>query len=120
MNSEKAKEALGLASQAEGKLERRTAPGRGRVIAITGAMTFLGRSLVRLLAEAEDVARVVVVDLENPDTSGPATTFYAVDLTQPGADARLAEILQAERIDTLVHLAFLEAPTPAVARAREP
>ncbi|HKP61292.1 MAG TPA: NAD-dependent epimerase/dehydratase family protein [Polyangiales bacterium] len=119
MNAEKGADALGLAAQGEGKLERRNAPGRGRVIAITGAMTFLGRSLVRMLAEADDVARVVVVDLENPDTAGPATTFYAVDLTQPGADARLAEILQAERIDTLVHLAFLEAPTPAVAWAHE-
>jgi UDP-glucose 4-epimerase len=93
--------------------------GRGRAVAITGAMTFLGRSLVRLLADAEDVSRVVVVDLENPDTAGPSTTFYAVDLTQPGADARLAEILQAEQIDTLVHLAFLEAPTAAVGWAHE-
>ncbi|HET6337456.1 MAG TPA: NAD-dependent epimerase/dehydratase family protein [Polyangiales bacterium] len=118
MSSEKGAGAAGLASQAEGKLPTRTAKGR-RVIAITGAMTFLGRSLVRLLAEADDVARVVVVDLENPDTAGPATTFYAVDLTQPGADARLAEILQAERIDTLVHLAFLEAPTAAVGWAHE-
>src|ERR1700755_3627430 len=87
---------------------------RRRAIAITGAMTFLGRSLVRLLAEDQDVERVVVVDLENPDTAGPATTFYAVDLTLQGADARLAEILQAERIDTLVHLPFLDAPTSAV------
>jgi UDP-glucose 4-epimerase len=119
MSSEKVASAAGLASQAEGTLPQRTANGQRRVIAITGAMTFLGRSLVRLLADSADVARVVVVDLENPDTAGPATTFYAVDLTQPGADARLAEILQAERIDTLVHLAFLEAPTPATGWAHE-
>jgi UDP-glucose 4-epimerase len=119
MSSEKVASAAGLASQAEGTLPQRTANGQRRVIAITGAMTFLGRSLVRLLADSDDFARVVVVDLENPDTAGPATTFYAVDLTQPGADARLAEILQAERIDTLVHLAFLEAPTPAVGWAHE-
>lgn len=91
----------------------------GRAVAITGAMTFLGRALVRLLFEAEDVSRVVVIDLEKPDTAGPSTTFYALDLTQPGADARLAEILQGERIDTLVHLAFLEAPTAAVGWAHE-
>ncbi|HWA76315.1 MAG TPA: NAD-dependent epimerase/dehydratase family protein [Polyangiaceae bacterium] len=108
-----------LASQAGSALPKRSANDQRRVIAITGAMTFLGRSLVRLLADAEGVARVVVVDLENPDTAGPSTTFYAVDLTQPGADARLAEILQAEQIDTLVHLAFLEAPTPAVGWAHE-
>jgi UDP-glucose 4-epimerase len=119
MSSEKVAGAAGLAAQAEGTLPQRTANGQRRVIAITGAMTFLGRTLVRLLADADDVARVVVVDLENPETSGPSTTFYAVDLTQPGADARLAEILQAERIDTLVHLAFLETPTPAIGWAHE-
>jgi UDP-glucose 4-epimerase len=119
MSSEKGAGAAGLASQAEEVPRRTGGGGQRRVIAITGAMTFLGRSLVRLLAQAEDVARVVVVDLENPDTAGPSTTFYAVDLTQPGADARLAEILQAEQIDTLVHLAFLEAPTTAVGWAHE-
>ena len=112
MNSDTGADASSLAAA-------RSPQVHGRVIAITGAMTFLGRSLVRLLAEAEGVARVVVVDLENPDTAGPATTFYAVDLTQPGADARLAEILKAEQIDTLLHLAFLEAPTTAVAWAHE-
>lgn len=118
MSSEKGSRAAGLATHDDGSLSEQPAGGQRRVIAITGAMTFLGRSLVRLLAEAAD-ARVVVVDLENPDTAGPSTTFYSVDLTQPGADARLAEIVQAERIDTLVHLAFLEAPTPAVAWAHE-
>ena len=119
MNSDKDADAAGLAPHSAGKLEARGAGTRSRAIAITGAMTFLGRSLVQLLAEADDGARVIVVDLENPDTANARTTFYAVDLTQPGADARLAEILQAERIDTLVHLAFLEAPTNAVAWAHE-
>lgn len=110
----------GLASLPDAGLKgRNQGRGTGRAVAITGAMTFLGRSLVRLLADADDVSRVVVVDLENPDTAGPSTTFYAMDLTQPGADARLAEILQAERIDTLVHLAFLEAPTQAIGWAHE-
>jgi len=125
MTGDHATDGSGLAARGESNLNARVrsprarADGRGRAVAITGAMTFLGRSLVRLLANAEDVSRVVVVDLENPDTAGPSTTFYAVDLTQPGADARLAEILQAEQIDTLVHLAFLEAPTAAVGWAHE-
>jgi UDP-glucose 4-epimerase len=92
---------------------------RGRSIAISGANTFLGRNLVGLLGEDERVSRIVVVDVENPSTSGPKTSFYDVDLTQPGVDSRLAEILHAEAVDTFVHLAFLESPTQATAFAHE-
>jgi UDP-glucose 4-epimerase len=92
---------------------------RGRVIAITGVSTFLGRSLVMQLAEAEDVDHVVVVDSVNPMPTGLKTVFYAMDLTQPGMEARLSEVLQAERVDCVVHLALLETPLYAVAWAHE-
>ena len=92
---------------------------RGRSIAVSGASTFLGRRLIALLAEADDVTRIVVVDTTNPETASPKTSFYAIDLTQPGVDARLAEVLQAEQIDTFVHLALLESPITAIAWAHE-
>jgi UDP-glucose 4-epimerase len=44
---------------------------------------------------------------------------YDVDLTQPVAEERIAEILAAERVDTVVHLAFLASPTHASAWAHE-
>lgn len=91
----------------------------GRSIAVSGANTFLGRSLVGLLGEDPQVSRIVVVDVENPNTAGPKTSFYEVDLTQPGVDSRLAEILHAEAVDTFVHLSFLENPTQATAFAHE-
>jgi len=89
------------------------------VVALSGADTFLGRSLVGLLEEDDRVARIVAADVQRPPTAGHKTRFYEVDLTQPSVDARLAEILQAEDVDTLLHLAFLASPTHATAWAHE-
>lgn len=106
-----------LASRAaEGMLRSRRV---GRSIAVTGANTFLGRHLVGVLGEDPRVSRIVVVDVENPTTSGTKTSFYEMDLTQTGADSRLAEILQAEAVDTFVHLSLQEDPTQATAFAHE-
>jgi UDP-glucose 4-epimerase len=52
-------------------------------------------------------------------TAGPKTCFYDLDLTQPGVDSRLSEILLAEGVDTVVHLGLLENPTQATAFAHE-
>lgn len=100
-----------------GHLKRR--PQRGRVIAVTGARTFLGRNLVALLEEDPSVTKVVVIDIRNAPTAGPKTCFYDVDLTQPGVESRLSEILHAEDVHGLCHLAFAESPIQAVAWAHE-
>ena len=93
-------------------------PGR-RVVALSGAASFLGANLVGLLEEDERVQRIVAVDIKAPATAGKKTRVYEVDFTQPATEARLAEILAAERADTLVHLAFLASPTHAAAWAHE-
>ena len=94
-------------------------PSSGRVIALTGARTFLGRSLVGLLEEDPSVARVVVVDTENASTAGPKTRYYDIDRTQPTTSARLAEILAAEGVTDFVHLGFLQLPSRQAAWAHE-
>jgi UDP-glucose 4-epimerase len=80
-------------------------------------------NLVGLLEEDDRVARIVVIDIKSPSGAPPGagrkTRAYDVDLTQPTAEARLAEILAAERVDTLVHLAFLSSPSHAAAWAHE-
>jgi UDP-glucose 4-epimerase len=106
-----------LASRSHDSMTR--ARRRGRSVAVTGANTFLGRNLVGLLAEDETVSRIVVLDLRKPETLGAKTSFYEIDLTQPGVESRLAEILHAEAVDTFVHLAFLESPTQATAWGHE-
>ncbi|MEB2313795.1 MAG: NAD-dependent epimerase/dehydratase family protein [Sorangiineae bacterium] len=93
--------------------------GRPRVVAVTGAASFLGRNLVGLLEEDERVRRIVSVDIATPATAGSKTRVYDVDLTAPAAEERVAEIFAAEGVDCLVHLAFLASPTHASAWAHE-
>ncbi len=101
---------------------RVAAGSAGQVVAIVGARSFLGSNLTGLLEEDDHVRRIVALDTEAPALSagrGAKTRAYALDLTDPKADARLAEILTAERVDTLVHLAFLPTPSHAAAWAHE-
>jgi hypothetical protein len=65
------------------------------------------------------VGRIVAFDVKNPPSAGRKTRFYKVDLTQPSVDARIAEVLAAEVVDTFLHLAFLSSPTHASAWAHE-
>jgi UDP-glucose 4-epimerase len=92
---------------------------RARVVAITGAAGFLGSNLVGSLEEDDRIGRVVAIDAGATPTAGRKTRSYEVDLTQPTAEARVAEILAAERVDAVAHLAFLSAPTHATAWAHE-
>ena len=91
----------------------------GRVVAFTGAASFLGRNLIGVLEEDDTVQRIVAIDVEAPVTAGRKTRFYEVDLTQPGAEVRLAEIFAADEVDTVVHLGFLTSPSHATAWAHE-
>lgn len=85
-----------------------SAPG---VIAVTGLDGLVGRSLVgRLLARSAGL-RVVGLDLRRPMRFDSRARFQRVDLTEPTADGRLAEILRAERVEALVHTAFRADPT---------
>jgi UDP-glucose 4-epimerase len=90
-----------------------------RVVALTGASSFLGRNLIGVLEEDPRTSRIVAIDVKSPDTGGPKTRMYEVDLTTPLSEERVAEILAAEKVDTFLHLAFLSSPTPAVAWAHE-
>lgn len=107
-----------MSVQASGPSLRRTAP-RLPVIAVTGATSFLGANLIGLLEEDPRVERIVAIDARPPSTAGKKTRSYEVDLADPSAEARLTEILLAERAHTLVHLAFLASPHKASAWAHE-
>jgi UDP-glucose 4-epimerase len=75
--------------------------------------------LVGLLEEDDRIRRIVAIDVKPPATSAGKTRLYEVDLTQPTAEARVAEIFSAERVDAVAHLAFLSSPTHATAWAHE-
>jgi UDP-glucose 4-epimerase len=89
------------------------------VVAITGASSFLGRNLVGMLEEDEQVRRIVSLDVESPRTAGQKTRLYDVDLTQPTAEERVAEIFAAEGVDTVAHMAFFMSPSHAAPYAHE-
>jgi UDP-glucose 4-epimerase len=85
-----------------------SAPG---VIAVTGLHGFIGQQLVPRLLSRQASLRVIGIDLRRPMRFDERARFHRIDLTEPTADGRLAEVLQAERVEALVHAAFRADPT---------
>ena len=92
---------------------------RGLRVAFTGAASFLGQNLIGLLEEDARVERIVALDVEPPASGAAKTLFCDIDLTRPLAAERIADALREQRVDTLVHLAFLASPSRAKAWAHE-
>ncbi len=88
-------------------------------IAITGLRTFLGQRLVERLSAQPRRARVVGFDVRRPYRLEHKIAYHALDLTEPSASARLAELLEAERVDVVVHAAFRRVPTPDLEQDHE-
>ncbi len=82
-----------------------------RVVAVTGAHSFLGLQIIKRLENDRRYLKVLAIDIRKPDIPMVKTQFYKLDLTLPTADAEIAQILHREEADTLVHLAFLSKPT---------
>jgi UDP-glucose 4-epimerase len=91
----------------------------GRVVAVTGACTYLGGELLRRLEEDPRYSRVLALDIRPPSVHGSKIEFIKLDLTQPTVDADLATLLQNTNVDTFVHGAFLSHPTHAAEWAHE-
>lgn len=81
-----------------------------RVVAVTGAFSFVGVELLKRLEADGRFARLLALDIREPEGLA-RTEFSRVDLTMPNAGAQVAEILREARADTLVHAAFLSGPT---------
>ena len=103
-----------------------TAPTAGRVVAVTGACTFLGGELLRRLEEDPTCEHVLALDVRPPplgprgsSVPGGKVEFVKIDLTQPSVDGELATLLARHQVDTFVHGAFLSHPTHAVEWAHE-
>ena len=94
-----------------------------RRIAVVGARSFLGRNVIALLEDDDKVERLLAID-DEPTTPSPRggserVASVVTDLTAPGAESKLAATLESERIDTVVHVGFLDAPSHASAFAHE-
>jgi UDP-glucose 4-epimerase len=81
-------------------------------IAITGLGTFVGQRLAERLLAAEAPPRLLGLGLRRPLRLEGRMLFEPVDLTEPTADGRLAEILAHHDVEVVVHTAFRHDPTP--------
>ncbi len=90
-----------------------------RVVAVTGAYSFIGAELIKRLERDRRYYKVLAVDIRKPTFPMSKTQFHKIDLTLPTADADLAAIFKREGVDTVVHSAFLSSPTHANAWAHE-
>jgi UDP-glucose 4-epimerase len=84
------------------------------VIAVTGLKTLVGRRLVERLVERTPRLRVIGLDRRRPFRLDGRVRFHRIDLSEPTAGSRIAEVLRRERVDALVHAAFRREPTPDV------
>jgi UDP-glucose 4-epimerase len=87
-------------------------------IAISGTSSFLGARILRRLVEARGADAVVAIDIAAP----PATLgvrHRMVDLTLPGSDQRLVDVLGEEEAETVVHAAFFTNPRRDAAYSHE-
>src|SRR5262245_31780722 len=94
-------------------------PKPARVVAVTGACTYLGGELLRRLEEDPRYERVLALDIRPPAVHGQKIELIKLDLTQPTVDAELATLLERYKVDTFVHGAFLSHPTHAAEWAHE-
>src|SRR5690606_7428183 len=81
-------------------------------IAITGLRSFVGQRLAERLTARGRGLRVIGIDLRRPWRLERRVPFERVDLTDPAANAKLAEIFVRERVEAVVHTAFRRDPTP--------
>jgi UDP-glucose 4-epimerase len=88
-------------------------------VALIGVHTAAGSVLMRRLDEDERVARLVLIDRFAPAVPLRKAVFSAIDLTATLADGTLAETLARERVETVVHGAFHDAPARNLEAAHE-
>ncbi len=95
---------------------RRRASG---VVAITGIHGELARRLVSRLEADDRAAAIVLIDQRAPERPIGKGRFVELDLTEPLADARLADVFRSEQVEVVVHLALRESPSPRGGEAHE-
>ncbi|MBI3951905.1 MAG: NAD-dependent epimerase/dehydratase family protein [Acidobacteria bacterium] len=81
-----------------------------KTILLTGANGFLGSHFLRRLQNDRRAGKIVVLDIKRPHELMRNAKFFHVDLTEPGIDKAVAEILIKEHADTIVHMAFHSSP----------
>lgn len=100
-------------------VKRPQTDGESRIVAVTGAYSFVGAELIKRLEADRRYAKVLAIDVRKPTFPLSKTQFHKIDLTMPTADADLSALFKREGVDTVVHAAFLSTPTHNNAWAHE-
>jgi UDP-glucose 4-epimerase len=74
---------------------------------VTGGSGYIGSRLVERLSARDDVERILICDVRPPASFRPKAEFEQLDVTDK---ARVREVVEREKPDVLVHLAFLLNP----------
>jgi UDP-glucose 4-epimerase len=88
-------------------------------VAITGLGTFTGARIAERLLEQSPPPRIVGIDIRLPRRLEGRLRYHRVDLTEPTADSIVAEILEKERCETILHGAFFTDPHPDLEYSHE-
>ena len=65
-------------------------------VAVTGTASYLGGRILRRLVDARGADEIVTVDIASPPAALNGVRHRMVDLTLPGADARLVDVFEEE------------------------
>ena len=79
--------------------------GQNMTVLVTGGCGYIGAHVVHALHQAGE--KVVVVDdlSYGKPTRIEGSRLYGMDIAAPGAGERLAEIMKAEGVDSVIHFA---------------
>lgn len=81
-------------------------------IVVVGAHTILGEMLINSLEKNPDISEFWVIDLHAPKKKTyKKLRFHRVDLIEPGADSKLADVLKDIRASVVVHCALKNNPS---------
>ncbi|MGB9734994.1 MAG: NAD-dependent epimerase/dehydratase family protein [bacterium] len=80
-----------------------------RKIVITGINSFIGSNLLKRLSN-NPAYQIIAIDIKKPASQGKNIKFYNIDLTEPMVDGVLAKLFKKEKVEEVVHLAFLSGP----------
>jgi UDP-glucose 4-epimerase len=74
---------------------------------ITGGSGYIGSRLIEILGAREETEGIVNLDVRPPQRDHPAATFFKGDVRDAGG---IRELLEREKVDALIHLAFILNP----------
>jgi UDP-glucose 4-epimerase len=92
--------------------------GKGLVVGVTGATGDLGRLLLPRLADDPRVEKVIALDIAAPRPH-PKVEYRKVNLTRPGTENELEQVLKQTGVEALYHLAFVSSRVRSAAFAHE-